>query len=285
MKEWLKKNWLWIIAAVLFVAGGPFIINELYKTGKGYVTLWEPKDVLSYYGMILTALGTGIGVFFSIKYSHRQHKENTRRNVLPYFSINILSRKCIDPFLLGWYDDKKDAMGDSDSEIKEELTYKEYISDTNYFIFVEDHLLRLPKLSKDQYDKIRLQIPFDDYNKIEEEANSDVVYIPMLLQNVGQGCAINSKVEITEVSGKRKAASLMVSVPVGEKIYVGLYFIRDKIVSGKFTFKVQYYDIYNNLYEEKKNIEFCASENGSYFEITDYTEHNLVQEGTTNADT
>lgn len=36
----------------------PIIINESYKSNTGYVTLWEAKDVFSYFGSILGALGS-----------------------------------------------------------------------------------------------------------------------------------------------------------------------------------------------------------------------------------
>lgn len=40
----------------------PYLINELYifgnKTGIGYTTSWDAKDVLSFYGSLLTFLGT-----------------------------------------------------------------------------------------------------------------------------------------------------------------------------------------------------------------------------------
>jgi len=38
----------------------PLIINESYKTGKGYLTMWNAADVLSYYGNVLTFIGTGV---------------------------------------------------------------------------------------------------------------------------------------------------------------------------------------------------------------------------------
>lgn len=59
--KWLKKlltnGWFYIILIVLslFV---PFVINELYKKGDGYITLWEAKDVFAFYGSYLSFLGS-----------------------------------------------------------------------------------------------------------------------------------------------------------------------------------------------------------------------------------
>lgn len=38
----------------------PFIINESYKTGVGYITLWNASDMLNFYGTILSFAGTVI---------------------------------------------------------------------------------------------------------------------------------------------------------------------------------------------------------------------------------
>ncbi|MGF7060780.1 hypothetical protein [Brassicibacter mesophilus] len=50
------------ISVIISSLSIPFLINELYKfgyaTGKAYHTLWEAKDVLSFYGSFLTFLGT-----------------------------------------------------------------------------------------------------------------------------------------------------------------------------------------------------------------------------------
>lgn len=62
------------IAAVgaLLIVGIPAAINEAYKTGTGYVTLWDAKDVLSYYGTILGSLVTIAGLAITISFTKRQ---------------------------------------------------------------------------------------------------------------------------------------------------------------------------------------------------------------------
>lgn len=96
----------WVLLAVIvlgIIIGGPIIINEFYRNNSGYITIWGAADVLTYYGAIIAASGAAIGVYCSIRYSHKQYREDKRRDVLPYFAINILGRKCVSPFDLGWY--------------------------------------------------------------------------------------------------------------------------------------------------------------------------------------
>ena len=52
----MKKNSPQIkctIAAIILVTltlGIAIVINESYKVGTGYITLWQPADVLAFYG-------------------------------------------------------------------------------------------------------------------------------------------------------------------------------------------------------------------------------------------
>ena len=56
-----KLLFAFIIGSVVLLAGIiPFLINESYKFGKWYITLWEAKDVLSFYGAVLSFCGTVI---------------------------------------------------------------------------------------------------------------------------------------------------------------------------------------------------------------------------------
>lgn len=125
----MRKSWTkWILIAVIALAlivGVPIIINECYKTNSGYMTIWGAADALAYYGAIIASVGAAVGIYVSIKYSHKQYREDKRRDVLPYFAVNILGRKCIDPFDLGWYADEN-RIGENETPEKEALTYIQF---------------------------------------------------------------------------------------------------------------------------------------------------------------
>lgn len=62
-KHWYKKWWLWLIGLALLLIFGiliPVIINHLYKSNTGYITLWSAADTLAYYGSFSGAVGTVI---------------------------------------------------------------------------------------------------------------------------------------------------------------------------------------------------------------------------------
>ncbi|HAN21641.1 MAG TPA: hypothetical protein DCP51_08230 [Clostridiales bacterium] len=68
-----------IIGIILNTIFTPFLINELYKLGsetaKAYYTLWEAKDVLSFYGSFLSFLGTvvlgALAIWQNQKFKHK----------------------------------------------------------------------------------------------------------------------------------------------------------------------------------------------------------------------
>ena len=71
-----KKKWflflMLVMAALFAVAGIPLIINECYKTGTGYLTLWHAEDVLGYYGNILGATVTILTLYITILFTRKQ---------------------------------------------------------------------------------------------------------------------------------------------------------------------------------------------------------------------
>ena len=82
---------------------------------------------------ILAAIVAVVGVHISIRASHEQYREDKRRDVLPYFSINLLDRQSINP--VDWESMHKMEMQNSSPEVPE---YKEYPFDKNYFIFCDE---------------------------------------------------------------------------------------------------------------------------------------------------
>lgn len=195
LPRWLKIVFVSVLTLIIFF-GGPIAINEAYKTGKGYITMWGAADVLSFYGIIIASLGAAVGVFISIAYSRKQYSDDKRRDVLPYFAINILRRKCVDPFLIGWYSDEVKPFS-SDLKTKEDLTYREYLYNKGYFVFLSDHIEYKTRLSDGQEKAVQTGMEIKDYDGHAQVWQTNVFYIPIELQNVGNGCAINTKIDIT----------------------------------------------------------------------------------------
>ena len=56
-KKQALKVTLLIVALAVFIIGGPFAINEAYKAGNGYVTMWGAEDVLNFRNCIAVRRG------------------------------------------------------------------------------------------------------------------------------------------------------------------------------------------------------------------------------------
>lgn len=56
---------------IILVIGIPLLINESYKIG-GYITKWEPADVLSYYGTVLGSLISVVVLAATIIFTRKQ---------------------------------------------------------------------------------------------------------------------------------------------------------------------------------------------------------------------
>lgn len=74
MKKWYKswKIWCMLVTAILLVVLVPVGINEAYKKGDGYITVWTGSEFLSYYGTILGAVSTIIALVGTIVFTRRQ---------------------------------------------------------------------------------------------------------------------------------------------------------------------------------------------------------------------
>jgi len=76
-KHWYQKWWIWLIAVCVAVSI-PFVINETYKHGTGYVTLWDAADMLSFYGSFLSFFGTIVLGFIAINQSNQANRLSER---------------------------------------------------------------------------------------------------------------------------------------------------------------------------------------------------------------
>ena len=274
----------WVLLAVIvlgIIIGGPIIINEFYRNNSGYMTIWGAADVLTYYGAIIAASGAAIGVYCSIRYSHKQYREDKRRDVLPYFAINILGRKCVSPFDLGWYGE--DDVREED-KAKEALTYREFMYDECFFIFSDDKIECIRKLSEEQEAARTIGVTMEDHGEFGTNLRNDRHYIPMKITNVGKGCAINTIITVKSTIKRAVAASIPISIPVGGEVYTGLLFYVHKKLSGKYDYGIQYRDIYGNQYEHHKPITITVDRKNCGIQIAEGTTHALTKEAAHNAD-
>ena len=71
MKKCVRYT-IYVITAIILIVVIPIVINELYKTNSGYVTIWDAADVLNYYGTVLGACVAVGALIITIAFTKRQ---------------------------------------------------------------------------------------------------------------------------------------------------------------------------------------------------------------------
>lgn len=189
-----KRCPVWVIIiliGLLVLFGVPILINELYKTGKGYLTMWEAKDMLSYYGMIIAAGIGAAGVYFTVYISNKNYRVDARNRILPFIAINVINHKLPDPFLEGF-----DSEGYVEQEASSVIMDSSSGVEQNRVFFVIDKkdAIRVAKsLSNEEMQKI------ENTEVIWKRGNdglmyirpSDILSMPFIIENIGNGAAIN----------------------------------------------------------------------------------------------
>lgn len=252
----------WIVIAFgvgLSVIGVPLAINECYKCGGSYITQWEAEDVLSYYGTIIAAAGAMLGVFLTIRYSHKQYRENLRLSRCPLFTIDVLKQKVISP--------NNDLAEEKriDNLHKNDSGYQEYRFDRVFFV-IEDNTISLSQKLNEAQEEMRRNGGFEIEKKISGTIYKQCAcYIPHDIKNVGAGCAINMVVALCKMQSDKNAICKPISVNVGEGLYVGILFEADESTVGEYDLKLSYYDVMGNRYVQDRFIKVKKGKRG--FEV------------------
>ena len=241
-----QKHIVWGLLISFLLIGVPFVIHALFKlhpSNPFFSAEWSAGDVLLFYGSILAAVGTCAGVFFSIRYSQKNYKEDTLRKVLPLITVTELSKKSnYNPF-------------DDDDEVElheNEPLYEEYELKKVFYVFEKGHFEAKEKLPE-KYKRI-----VDHNGHLKKTAQEGIrisiyesyMYMPLALQNVGNGTAINMRIGLNRV-GERELFVRPVQQNVHDVFHVNIFVPScDLDEDLQFLLSVVYEDIYGNRYRE-----------------------------------
>lgn len=213
--KWYRKPWLYIllIILVLTIVGIPIVINEMYKYGvtisKPYITMWGADEVLSYYGTVLSFLGTFILGIVAYKQNDRANRtndkladltkqantlnkelneRNIKANIRPALIINRV-RTGYEGDLLGavvarMQRDMEDTSPDAIKTVGDIKYYEEEIEGF-YFIIKKDRLEFSHTLSKEQLENIENKIHSEKINNEYTIVSENNLYAPYRLLSVG----------------------------------------------------------------------------------------------------
>jgi len=236
-----------IVIASIFIA---ILINELYKIGDGYLTLWSAADTLMYSGTIIAAIGAMLGVYFTIKVSLEQYKEDSRVRIMPFISLEIVDNH-YDSFC------------------------KNYMCETG-IMQNKKFVLRLI-----QKDKLQILLKLNE-NKQKALTKNNSLFWNCYFTNVGNGTATkviiflqkseNKNIETTEHSSP-------IMLKQNEKAHIGLWLDIGEFSDGdKYDVDFLYSDINNVRYI--RTVQLCLKKyrNNIECEIIDKCTHDIYYE-------
>lgn len=259
----IKKILLGLGAAFVLV-GIPILINECYKAGGGYITMWDASDVLSYYGTVVGAIVGVLGVYLTVCVSNKNYRDDARNRILPYIAINVMNIRQPDPFLQGLGEEDYAMMG-NDPIIEQSLEGKAW----NHLYFVIDGKGKI---------RVAEQLSDDESERLKETAvtwirakdgkmyirDADVVSMPFVMDNIGNGAAKNLRMSFSYLNSKQFFKTEIILKP-NEKFYVHIFSEKEfKTIEGDYVFSVYYEDISGNEYEQLFPVEI-VEENGNRY--------------------
>lgn len=261
-----------LIAIVAAIVIGPIVIHVLYKSSgpQWLVAEWSAGDLLQYYGMLVTAAIAIYGIYLTFQDNRRGIKEQSRLDKLPYFSLTTLNYKVRNP-LFGVttekHIDSKAENGLKSDKKKDEFFYKE--EKIKYaFLIIEKGKSSIRKEldSKNRNLVINGGISEQvmDHGLVSVVSNP-MTYVPIILQNVGNGAALDFRVGFNKlVNGKLEAPLYLssTSINVDEDFYLGLFSNHDKDENvGEYLLEIVYRDMFDNQYKQDTKI-IVSSDDG-----------------------
>ena len=267
-----------IILIFILILVIPLLINILFSIDSPVWWLranWSCGDLLSFYGAILTGIITIIGVFLTIRYYKLQNKDDLEKDVMPFIALTILQTEYAFDF------ENFGKIKDNKRENIETTSYREYELNKIYFIITNEEIKWKKELTAEQKELLR-------YGGISNESGNEknlklrkknLISIPMVLENVGKGAAIQFGVGLHDekTSYDDGKYSMPIHMKIGNKFYVNFYFPEvDKIDKGrKFIFRLDYENIYGERYIQEYNIKINDDNNvefklgGQKYKITE----------------
>lgn len=255
MLRFMKKyKYQIIIALIIALICIPLGIHILFSVAAPFDFLrakWTAGDVLSFYGTIIGALCTILGVFLSIQYAQKNYKEDTEKRVLPYIGVTMLDVKNKNNIfnVLSYEDNSEDCN-----------TYEEFLANKCCFTVDKDIINYRYDLSKRQ-KKLVMSGGMEettDRNGVKILKHNNILSIPFMLQSVGNGpaicCRIGLHTQFTKWDHGKYFPPKYFSQ--GESFHVCIFFedISSCEVGQTFYLRVAYENIYGDTYFQEYKV-------------------------------
>lgn len=267
LKEY-KKTFVWFgfSSILILIITIPSLINEIYKLGYKiknlYFTLWEAKDVLSFYGSFLSFLGTVILGALALWQNKKSNdinkdlltlnKETERKSVLPFLSFNQYI-PCFNGdlfkyiLILSTTEDKSKDKEDKEYSLSRE---DKLINEFNWIIS-ENKINICRKLTDEQLEKIKCNCRIETKEGSTSIYIQDQLYKKICVQNCGRNSVINVSCRLYKEGFEKNENLDKSSIPLGRTIDMDIYIDLKNKFKGKYILQFIYYDIYIQINIDK----------------------------------
>lgn len=252
-----------VIILLIATIAGPVVLR-LYCY---YFNQKSPSsgDLLGYYGTVIAATLATCGVFITLKDNKKEFVEQQRVSVLPFIAVDVLTeKKRIPIFNNGEVEIKSNINKEKNTYYYHEEKLKEC-----FCIINNGKCTLFNGLTNDQIDRVINQgNPFKqkEPGKFVLEP-SRVVYLPIELENVGIGAAINFRLGIFPEGGSQKYIK-PIPMKVGDKFYCGVYLDEDSDIdfcAGVYHISIYYQDVIGNGYKQDNQFILEKNSDGKYY--------------------
>ncbi len=218
---------------------------------------WSAGDVLQYYGTVLAAVGAAIGVYITVKTSIQSYRDDEINRVLPYIVISQqveTSNYNLSYDLLGKAKiDKNDNMNDIATTVEDlEPLYYEKRPFERAVVTINNKGIRYAlDLSEEQIELLKHKgFGWEKANIGEVLKQRKYVSLPIKIENVGNGTAVNFRLGINRANDEKKYLS-PIALNVGQ--IFELHVIIEDLPSEEihYVLSMIYHDIFDNHYKQE----------------------------------
>lgn len=267
-----KKKWLIVLVVTIIiltlVIGIPLGINELYKEGPGYITVWDGANMLSYYGTLLGACGAVIGVYWSIHAAQKNYREDVRARVLPFIAVLPLERSA----RINLEELFNKASSGSVDEKSNTSFYEEHRLDKLYFVIESTGIKVKYKLNKRQQNMINTA----GYGWIRRPNGSltledmEFFSMPLEIENIGNGAANNLHIGFNGCNKGSQQFTYPLVLKQGQIFYLHIFSeLEFEEIDKQYMLGFYYEDIYGNGYCQQFPVSFGRDESNREWQSVD----------------
>lgn len=256
-----KQALKFVLVLLFFALVGPLFLNWFFYLPAPcpiFNVGWEIEDALSYYGAMVAAVATVVGVYVSIGAAQKNYHEDEINKVKPYLALTIYRLA----YKVQLFGNEQDAV--SSHKKDNPPSYEEYILDKVCIVIENQQILFKRHLSDEQRKVVETGgLYLRDVGEYKYVLDSGhYIYLPLMVENIGNGAATNMYIGFYRKDGKPRRVNLY-TFKVGQAAHCDIFSnAPEEELFGEYILNITYGDILGHHYSQKypMTIEKCGNQ-------------------------